>query len=270
MKKKQTKRGTSKYCSYCEYRGIIIDPHYRETGGEPLSPCPRCILSKCTCNGVAPYFYFEDGEIRECYCRETRTNIDRIKAIYARSGIDKKFQWRFINEFESIHRLAERARTAAYDVIMNFPDVRKGLYFWGNPGTGKTLLSAIILTELITRYAVEGRFIKISRTFFNRLRGTFVEGSPSYGKAEQIENELAEVDVLVIDDFGIQRDSAWEQETLYNLIDARYENEKFTILTSNNNPFKTLKDISNGRVLSRIREMCTIMEITGPDYREKL
>jgi DNA replication protein DnaC len=97
-----------------------------------------------------------------------------------------------------------------------------------------------------------------------------VEGSETYGQSARIERLFAEVDVLVIDDFGVQRDSAWEQETLYNLVDARYEAEKFTIITSNNNPEKSMKEFSEGRVLSRIKEMCRIMELSGKDYREKL
>ncbi|HPB82238.1 MAG TPA: ATP-binding protein [Spirochaetota bacterium] len=259
----------SKFCEYCEHTGIIRHPYYKETGEEPLSPCPRCVLSVCKCNSEEPYFYY-DGGIRECECRETRMKIDRIKFIYAASAIDKKYQWRFINEFESRNKLTDTAKSAAYDIIRSFPDVKKGLYLWGNPGTGKTLLSTIILTELIIRHAVEGRFVKISRNFFNRLRATFAEGSETYGTSSAIEREFAEVDVLVIDDFGTQRDSTWEQETLYNLVDARYEAEKFTIFTSNNSPLTALKDISGGRVLSRIKEMCRIMEISGPDYRETL
>ena len=84
-----------------------------------------------------------------------------------------------------------------------------------------------------------------------------------------VEQLRSATDVLVIDDFGVQRDSAWEQETLYNLIDARYEGEKFTIITSNNNPEKTLKELSEGRILSRLREMCRILELSGEDNREK-
>ena len=144
-----SKNTNDHYCSYCDYRGIIISPYYHELGDEPLSPCPRCILSKCKCNGKEPYFFFENSEIRECYCRDTRLKIEKIKAIYARSGIDKKYRWRFINEYESINKLAAKARTLAYDIIMKFPDVKKGLFLWGNPGTGKTLLSIIILTELM-------------------------------------------------------------------------------------------------------------------------
>ena len=156
----------------------------------PLQPCPRCVESKCTCGGEEPYFYYKDGIIRECACRETRMKIQRINAIYARSGIDKKYRWRFFDSYNSNHKLAADAKNAAYDIVKKFPNVGKGLYLWGNPGTGKTLLSSIILTELIIRHAIEGRFVKISRTFFNRLRATFNESSETYGDAGKIERSF--------------------------------------------------------------------------------
>lgn len=260
----------AEFCSFCDHTGIVRNPYFQEVGESPLSPCPKCVMSRCSCGGERPYYYFEDDAVRDCSCRATRMKIDRIVEIYERSGIDRKYRWRFFGSFESLHKMAAEAKNAAYDIVKRFPDVRKGLFLWGNPGTGKTLLSSIILTELIIRHAIEGRFIKISRTFFNRLRATFNEASETYGEAGKIEQELESVDVLVVDDFGVQRDSPWEAETLYNLVDARYEAEKFTIFTSNANPFKTLKDLSEGRVLSRIKEMCTIIEITGPDYRDRL
>jgi DNA replication protein DnaC len=258
------------YCFSCDFTGIVHDPYFEQMGTEPLAPCPKCVASECKCGGVPPYYYTNNGKILQCSCRAIGLKIQKIKNIYAKSGIDKKYRWRYINNFEVSNKSAEQAKSAAYDIIRNFPDVKKGLFLWGNPGTGKTLLSSIILTELITRHAVEGRFIKISRTFFNRIKSTFNESSPTYGEADSIEKEYAETDLLVIDDFGVQRDSDWELETLYNLVDARYEGLKFTIFTSNNNPFVTLKEKSQGRILSRIKEMCRIMEIAGTDYRDKL
>ena len=142
------------------------------------------------------------------------------------------FTWKFINNYEVLNNYTENAKSAAYNIIRNFPDVKKGLFLWGNPGTGKTLLSSIILSELIIRYAIEGRYIKISRTFYNRIKSTFNESSPNYGEANEIERGFAEVDILVIDDFGIQRDSEWELETLYNLVDARYEALTMKLLPS--------------------------------------
>lgn len=264
------KKENSQFCPYCDHSGIIFNPSFEVMGENALTPCPKCVVPRCKCGGEEPYYYSDGDNISPCFCRETRLKIDRIIDIYNSSGIEsRKYKWKTINDFKVENKLASEAKNAAYDIIRKFPDVNKGLYLWGNPGTGKTLLSCIILTELITHHAVKGRFIKISRNFFNLLKSTFVEGSERYGQASRIEKDIASVDILVIDDFGVQRDSPWEQETLYNLIDSRYEGEKFTIITSNNNPEKSLKELSDGRILSRIREMCRILELSGDDYREK-
>lgn len=268
MNKEDKKQG--KYCSFCDYTGIIRNPKAYVMGEEPLFPCEKCVLSNCKCGGVEPYFYSEDGEIKECPCHSVRMRIVKINSIYHESGIDKKYKWQFINEFNCINKHAEVAKNSAWHIISNFPNVERGLFLWGNPGTGKTMLSAIILTELITRYGINGKFLKISRNFFGRLKSTFNQNSSTYGTGAQIEQELAEVDVLVVDDFGVQRDSEWEQETLYNLVDARYDAEKFTIFTSNLDPRKTMQELSQGRILSRIKEMCKILELSGPDYRERV
>lgn len=262
------KKNEEKFCSYCEHTGIIHSVEEIKDGGNPLEICPKCVQPECRCGGVEPYYYSDGLHVVECPCRPVRLRIERVNSIYQKAGIDRKFRWRFINEFMCRGERDIEAKKQAFDLIQKYPDVKKGLFFWGNPGTGKTMLSAIILTELAVRKGVRGRFIKISRSFFGKIRETFSETSENFGMGYQIEQELAEAELLVIDDFGVQRDSAWEQETLYNLIDARYEAERLTIITSNNNPEKALKELSEGRILSRLREMCRIIELTGPDRRE--
>ncbi len=264
------KKKFNDFCNYCDKTGIVHIPGSDLLGEVPLIPCPKCVEPKCTCNKKEPFYIYDKGEILDCFCRNIRIKINKINRIYNRSGIDKKFRWKRINDFKAENKLSNEAKKYAYEIAKTFPRIKKGLFLWGNPGTGKTLLSSIILTELIIRNAVEGKFIKISRTYFNRLKATFVEGSVTYGQSSEIEKELENADILVIDDFGVQRDSPWEQETLYNLVDARYEAEKFTIFTSNNNPHISFKELSDGRILSRIKEMCRIMEISGKDYRENL
>lgn len=258
------------FCDFCDRTGIVFNPYHKQTGDLPFSPCPRCVMNKCRCGGKPPYYYFDNDQISDCHCRPTRMRIEKINRIYTRSGIDRKYQWKLLGDFKTRDSLSNEAKKIAKEIVDRFPDVHKGLYLWGNTGTGKTMLATIILTELIRHKAVEGRFIKISRTFFKVLKDTFNQASDNYGEATRIEKELAEVDVLVIDDFGVQRDSPWEQETLYNLVDARYEGEKFTIITSNHNPVKDFRELAEGRILSRIREMCRIIELTGEDFRETL
>jgi DNA replication protein DnaC len=272
-KKQQIGKGNPRnkkpFCPYCEHTGIVRNSGASLTGEEPVVICPKCVEPQCKCNGKEPYYYAHEGRVHECSCRGLRIKIDRINALYTSSGIDRKYRWRFLNEFNCVTKQAQTAKNLAYDIITKFPDMDKGLFLWGNPGTGKTLLSTIILTELITRHAVNGRFLKISRSFFDRLRATFNEGSSQYGMANEIGREIAELDILVIDDFGVQRNTPWEQETLYNLVDARYEAEKFTIFTSNLDPDKTMRDLFEGRILSRIKEMCRIVDLSGPDQREQ-
>ncbi len=257
------------FCSFCDHRGIICNTDAYLTGSDPLLPCPKCVLDKCKCGGKEPFYYIENNVVKECYCRPVRIKILRINYLYKTCGIEKKFLWRFISDFQCKTQKDNTAKKEAYNIITNFPNVEKGLYLWGNPGTGKTLLSTIILTELITRNAIEGRFLKISRNFFGKLRASYNESSDNYGMGPKIEKEIADTDILILDDFGTQRDSQWEQETMYNLVDSRYEAEKFTVFTSNLDPNKYLKEISEGRILSRIKEMCTIIELSGPDKREE-
>ena len=106
-----------KYCSFCDYTGILRNSFSTETGEVPLSPCPKCVLSKCSCGGISPYYYYKEGEIKECYCREIRMKIDRINITYSSSGIDRKYRWRFITSYESINKATEEAKSLAYDII---------------------------------------------------------------------------------------------------------------------------------------------------------
>ncbi|TSC64535.1 MAG: DNA replication protein DnaC [Microgenomates group bacterium Gr01-1014_93] len=71
---------------------------------------------------------------------------------------------------------------------------------------------------------------------------------------------------VIIDDLGVEKNSEWVSETLYTIINERYENELPTILISN----LSLQELSgkiDDRIVSRIAEMCTIKKIEGEDRR---
>ncbi len=140
----------------------------------------------------------------------------------------------------------------------------KGFYFWGPAGGGKTLLACIALQELMLKYGLEGKFVDISRQFFQRIKNTFDNtAGDNEENAGDVLEELIRVPFLVIDDFGVQRNTEWESEMLYNLIDSRYEREHITIITSNVH-IKDFSSVAYGRIHSRIKEMCSIITSICP------
>ena len=74
---------------------------------------------------------------------------------------------------------------------------------------------------------------------------------------------------LILDDFGVQRGTEWEMEMLYDLVDARYGDERYTVITTNK-PVEEIKALSNGRIYSRLVEMCQMIPMDGLDYRSHM
>jgi DNA replication protein DnaC len=76
--------------------------------------------------------------------------------------------------------------------------------------------------------------------------------------------EIREIPLLILDDFGTQNATAWAQEKIFQIINHRYINQLPTVVTSN-----MLIDDFEGRVRSRIQDpnLVTVVKILAPDYR---
>ena len=307
-----------KRCRKCGGSRIIYDREIEAGSHGDLKLC-SCVDEMCECNGHPPYDIFDTkGNHRWCHCRIPRMNLTNTKKSFKESQIPRKYMWNFIEDFKvdfedpEVSKKAHKFQSLVNTLKESFEtNLKKGYYFWGNTGSGKTLLACIALQELMLRYSKQGRYVDLSRQFFQRLRNSYDIGHDSYGTSGQILDELINVPFLVIDDFGTQRNTEWESEMLYNLIDSRYGEERVTIITSNIN----IKDYSTGagnnaaknpyvpdgidaaqkgtqpqwkrnqssasaeplgqaiakrRIYSRINEMCNIIHVDLPDYRETL
>ena len=258
---------------------------------------PR-VAAHCKCGGESPFLIMDNTatEPIPCPCRPYRLKISHINKFIRASGMPERFKFKFleyfqledqrgqpipgaekikhklqtlINQVENYRKESQSKNKPKSDTLLNTPPktpLPKGLFLWGKPGNGKTLLSCIVLNELINRTSSAGRFIGISRNFFQTLRHTFDDDSPIHGQAIPIMETLSRVPFLVIDDFGVQRNSEFEVEMLYNLIDARYADQRLTIVTTNES-LEEIKELAQGRIYSRFHEMCQIINITFPDYR---
>ena len=269
----------TKNCNLCQGLGYSFSLSTSNRNFNFLEIC-SCVEKTCICDKKVPYVYLDEDtrQLTACPCRPYRLKVDQIKELVYSSKIPKKYQFRRITEFDTSNDNEEismnliQAHDNAYYFIEQFsPDYTgntQGLYFYGNAGSGKTMLACLILNELILQYQIEVCYIKITRDFFNQLRSTFNAESALYGQGDDLFKTISLSRVLVIDDFGVQADSEWEQRTLYDLIDARYEAELPTLITSNTPP-QELESSFKNRIYSRLREMTLFQSMIGLDYREK-
>lgn len=153
---------------------------------------------------------------------------------------------------------------AMQNYVENFPQLRKegkGLLLYGNVGTGKTYAACEVANELINR----GYPVKVTNfaEIINDLQATFE-------KQEYIER-LNDNALLVIDDLGIERDTAFAKEQVYNVIDSRYRAGLPMIITTNLtiDKIKNINEIEYKRIYERILEKCHPIEVTGENRRRK-
>lgn len=266
------KQPAQKVCPICG-GGLIV---YRPSGGKNstsyLEVC-SCVEEKCMCDKTPPYIFFdeESAQVKECSCSYARRKLGYIHKLFGSSNIPRKYRYRRLSEFKT-QDSKDVGLLIAYDkaekLITNIKNARKGICYLGPVGSGKTFLGCLILNEVILQHVMPVRFLKITRHFFNEIRSTYNSESAMYGKGEDIFQEIINTPVLLIDDFGVQADSAWEQRMLYDLIDARYESEKITLITTNLNKDE-LKPLFGGRVYSRLKEMTDFQVMVSTDYRDK-
>ena len=136
-----------------------------------------------------------------------------------------------------------------------------GLLFWGGVGTGKSYLAACIANALMEQ-EIPVRMTNFA-AILNDLAASFE------GRNEYI-SRLCRYPLLVLDDFGMERDTAYGLEQVYSVIDSRYRSRRPLIVTTN----LTLQEIQNptdtahARIYDRLLEMCAPVRFTGGNFRK--
>jgi len=136
-----------------------------------------------------------------------------------------------------------------------------GVLFYGSVGTGKSFLASCIGNGLLERQ------VPVAATNFprllNLLQGTY--------EKQALLDRLSIYKLLIVDDLGVERDSAYAEEQIFNIIDARSNSELPVIVTTN----LTLEEMEHpttmqyARIYDRVLAMCPIrLKLAGESRRK--
>lgn len=209
----------------------------------------------CLCKCAAEK---REAEKRE---RERFEFEERVKEL-RKSGFPESdmSQWTFNNDDMENPKITNAMKNYV-EKFTDFKKAGKGLLLHGGVGTGKTFAACEVANALIDK----GYPVLV--TNFARLVNTL---QTTFEKQEYIDS-LNRFALLVIDDLGIERDTAFIQEQVYNIIDSRYRAGLPMIITTNLSieKIKNPESIEYGRIYDRILERCFPIEVSGGSRRRK-
>jgi DNA replication protein DnaC len=224
-----------------------------------VSECPFEL-----CDGDGLLYDAQTNTAYDCRCRPqiiARRRARNLSAVIPRRYRDVSFERPPVTDIDPAIVSAVRRYANTIDDQL---DAGRGLWFMGNPGTGKTTLAM-----LVSKAALDaGRTVAIYSLprLLSEIRDVFRADGSFVGLLDR----LTEVDLLHIDDLGAEQTTEWVLEALYSIVNARYEDERSIVLTTNCMDRDELCQQITPRTVSRLTEMCDELPLLGHDHRMDL
>jgi DNA replication protein DnaC len=221
----------------------------------------RCPYGMCDGDGLV----FDDATntAYDCRCRPQRIaqrKARTLSAVIPPLYRDASFDRPPVTDIDPMIVAATRRFANAIDARL---DAGRGLWFMGPVGTGKTTLAMLVSKAALAT----GRSVAIYSLpeLLRKIRQTFDTGSH-----EDLFERLTSVDLLHIDDIGAEQSTPWVLEELYSIVNARYEDQRSIVITTNILDREELCEQITERTVSRLTEMCDELPLAGHDRRMEL
>jgi DNA replication protein DnaC len=223
-------------------------------------------VSACTfglCDGTGLIYDEASNTAYDCKCRPQLISMRRarsLSAVIPKRYQDAAFERPPVTDIDPTVVTAVRRYA---DTIDDQLDAGRGLWFMGPVGTGKTTLAMLVSKAALKA----GRSIAIYSLpdLLRKIRQTFDNGSH-----EDLFDRLTSVDLLHIDDIGAEQTTPWVLEELYSIVNARYEDQRAMVITTNILDRAALCEQVTERTVSRLTEMCDEVPLLGHDRRMDL
>lgn len=251
----------------------------RASAGEDI--CPLCF-------GTGTRIEPTKGAII-CDCRRTNRSTRSLDA----ARIPPRFRDCSFHNYFPKNDSQYFAHSFASSLVDDYPAVDTGLLFMGPVGVGKTHLAIAVLRELIEKkgaaclFYESGSLLKAIQDSYNPVSQT---------SEMRVLAPVYQAEVLVLDELGATVPTNWVRDTLYQIINTRYNHKKLTIFTTNYfdearaanseqesgeakrrsfassrvQELTTLEERIGTPLRSRLYEMCKKVMIEGEDYRKRL
>ncbi|HCE8860335.1 TPA: ATP-binding protein [Klebsiella michiganensis] len=203
-------------------------------GGENFkhSQCPACLRAQ-----LAEI----DAELRAL----------RVADLMDDAGIARRFEECEFENYRPVNQGASKNLAGCRHYAENWPQVfetGKGLVMTGNCGTGKNHLAISTAKAIIRNHLARVEITDVMRVM-RAVKSTWRHNSET--TEDSVLERYASLDLLIIDEVGVQFGSASELAILQEIVNARYESVLPTILISNLT-FEQLKDSIGERIVDRV------------------
>jgi DNA replication protein DnaC len=227
-----------------------------------------------------------------CDCRRSNSGTRPLEA----ARIPPRFRECSFHNYYPKNDSQYFAHSFASRLTDEYPAVESGLLFMGSVGVGKTHLAIAVLKELISRKGVRCLFYE-SGSLLKAIQDSY--NPVSQTSEMRVLEPVYQAEVLVLDELGATVPTNWVRDTMYQIINTRYNNKKLTIFTTNYldevqatapedsesdeakrrkrtftteliQELTTLEERIGTPLRSRLYEMCKKVMIEGEDYRKRL
>ncbi|MHC8404322.1 ATP-binding protein [Pseudomonas sp. TMB3-21] len=229
----------------CPVHGDVVRSEVEQFDGSPkVRPCKACQWHALRLATV------DSEEHQEAVAHDS---AERVNSALVATGITPRFADSMFANYRADSSAMAQALAICKGYADNFGDhYRDGrnLLLCGNVGTGKTHLASSIVQQVVRQLgavAVITSAAEIIRVFKGSM-----DRSAGYSERDVIA-ELADLDLLVIDEVGAQAGTAYELAVLHEVFDRRYQLVRPTVVVSNMDA-KGLGQYIGERALDRLRE----------------
>lgn len=186
----------------------------------------KCPLGVCEGNG---WVLLDDDTAAPCACREQR--IGKAMSRGMGTGVPRMFRGVSFDRKPICDMdpwIITPVRRFTESIEENVGNGR-GLWFYGDVGTGKTSLAMLVAGRALN-YGASVAVYSVPR-LLGELRASY--DADSRESFFSLFRRLTSVDLLVLDDLGSERQTEWVLEQLYSIVNERWQDQRSVIVTSN-------------------------------------